>query len=343
MLNHSLNEIPIQIIYFDNKLDSKIIFSSVNFLNISANCDSFILGMCKDDICTKVSTEKCVAKSVLDTGFMIESSHIFTEPLTGIIRTVRRFGFPSFDGGCYEIRIETKDPDVAKNTIIEKNMQDNFRLIASGINHEVRSPLQALYAYLEMLEILHNDKNDIFVSMRLELEKIVGILDSLGKFNRNDKSVSEYDVFSKIIEDTWKTVYITLLPSHPIVLDLDFIVDDFGDIVANIPKAELQQIFTNILRNSVEALNKKRSEISVKLVSKNEEFFSFLVRDNGSGIPNQILTDIFIPFVTSKNGMGLGLTICRYFILSRGGTIFVLSEEDEFTEIIISLPIRNGG
>ena len=104
----------------------------------------------------------------------------------------------------------------------------------------------------------------------------------------------------------------------------------------------MQQILTNIFRNSIEAFDKEKSQIEIKLLDKNSKFFVFYIKDNGCGIPKNKIKNIFTPFVSNKAGsQGLGLTICRYFITQRGGTVLVLSKEGQYTEVIISLPVRN--
>ena len=66
------------------------------------------------------------------------------------------------------------------------------------------------------------------------------------------------------------------------------------------------------------------------------------IRDNGDGIPPDIIDKIFNPFFTTKptdQGTGLGLAICSDIVRQHGGAISVDSEPRQFTEMIIELPI----
>ena len=67
------------------------------------------------------------------------------------------------------------------------------------------------------------------------------------------------------------------------------------------------------------------------------------VRDNGNGIPQNIVDKIFQPFFTTKptgQGTGLGLSLSYDIVKAHGGEIKVESKEGESTEFIIELPLK---
>ena len=66
------------------------------------------------------------------------------------------------------------------------------------------------------------------------------------------------------------------------------------------------------------------------------------IKDNGSGMPPDIIDKIFNPFFTTKptdKGTGLGLSICNDIVRQHGGAIRVDSEPGQFTEMIVELPL----
>ena len=76
---------------------------------------------------------------------------------------------------------------------------------------------------------------------------------------------------------------------------------------------------------------------------KLDELVEVRIRDNGNGMPPEIIDQIFNPFFTTKptgQGTGLGLSICSDIIREHGGTIQVSSEPGEFTEMVIGLPLE---
>jgi signal transduction histidine kinase len=76
---------------------------------------------------------------------------------------------------------------------------------------------------------------------------------------------------------------------------------------------------------------------------RTEEQVEIRIQDNGSGMPLDIIEQIFNPFFTTKptgQGTGLGLSICSDIIREHGGTIEVVSEPEQYTEMVIGLPLE---
>jgi signal transduction histidine kinase len=66
------------------------------------------------------------------------------------------------------------------------------------------------------------------------------------------------------------------------------------------------------------------------------------IRDNGTGMPDEVIEKIFNPFFTTKptdQGTGLGLAISNDIVRSHGGTIQVESEDGEYTQMTVELPL----
>ncbi|MCH8332268.1 MAG: HAMP domain-containing histidine kinase [Bacteroidetes bacterium] len=105
---------------------------------------------------------------------------------------------------------------------------------------------------------------------------------------------------------------------------------------------QLNQVFMNILRNAIDAIDDK-GKIIIK-TKKLEEKIEISIKDNGSGMNEEVKTKIFDPFFTTKDvgkGTGLGLAISYGIVEKHGGKIEVESQEREGSEFTISLPIRD--
>lgn len=99
----------------------------------------------------------------------------------------------------------------------------------------------------------------------------------------------------------------------------------------------MTQVFINLLKNAREAVMEVNNpKVSVKL-SHVENNFCLLVTDNGSGIPEDLREDIFVPFFTTKKqGTGIGLSLSRQIIKAHGGDLKLLeSEEGSRFELVI--------
>ena len=108
-----------------------------------------------------------------------------------------------------------------------------------------------------------------------------------------------------------------------------------------IPAEQLRQVLMNVLRNAVQAV-KSRGRISIDTKSRTrgrEDFVVIRIADNGTGIARSSLSQIFLPFYTTKeSGTGLGLAICQRIVQEAGGRIDVRSELGEGTTFEIRLP-----
>jgi signal transduction histidine kinase len=121
------------------------------------------------------------------------------------------------------------------------------------------------------------------------------------------------------------------------------------DIPSDLPTVgayggELNQVWSNLIENALDALPAQGGEIAV---SARPEDSRVVVRiaDNGSGIPPDVLPSIFDPFFTTKpmgQGTGLGLDISRRIVTSHEGTIEVESQPGK-TEFRVSLPVLKSG
>ena len=126
---------------------------------------------------------------------------------------------------------------------------------------------------------------------------------------------------------------------------------DVGEITC-IPE-EIGRVFINIASNACYATNQKRNnpetpadyKPTMTLITRREsQGVTATIRDNGNGIPTNMIQRIFNPFFTTKptnEGTGLGLSLSDEIIRHHGGTITVDSEPGQYTEIKIQLPDRS--
>ena len=137
-------------------------------------------------------------------------------------------------------------------------------------------------------------------------------------------------------------------------LDLKQDLDPEMGEVEVIPQ-DMGRVFLNMVSNACDATDERRRAIeqadgstdyspTVWLSTKRgEEVAEIRIRDNGAGIPPDVIEKIFNPFFTTKptdRGTGLGLAMSSDIVRRRGGTIRVESEPGEFTEMTIEIPLE---
>lgn len=103
-------------------------------------------------------------------------------------------------------------------------------------------------------------------------------------------------------------------------------------------KNQLSQVFLNLLKNSMQALEGMTDgKISIKV--QHSTSLSIDIIDNGSGIPAEIQEKIFIPFFTTKaEGTGIGLSLCKQIIRQHNGHLFIKESHPGKTIFHIDLP-----
>ena len=146
----------------------------------------------------------------------------------------------------------------------------------------------------------------------------------LGSINMNQffeeaKKLFEQDLKQKGIKWNVKFLY------HEIHLMADSIL--------------LEQVFINIFKNAIEALEGvDEPEISVLVDKTPQGKVTIQVVDNGQGIPQDAVDQIFVPFFTTKqNGSGIGLSLSQQIIRLHGGNIYLQSKEGQGTVVTLSI------
>jgi len=95
------------------------------------------------------------------------------------------------------------------------------------------------------------------------------------------------------------------------------------DLSVEADEAQLSQVFINLIKNAMQAVeNVQEPQIDISARAKEDGRTQISVQDNGEGIPDEIIEQIFIPFFTTKeNGSGIGLSLSRQIMKNHGGTI----------------------
>jgi signal transduction histidine kinase len=106
-------------------------------------------------------------------------------------------------------------------------------------------------------------------------------------------------------------------------------------------RVQLQQVLLNLIVNACDAMNDRPPNERLLLISTARNGDARIeVRDQGTGISPDALSSIFNPFVTTKrDGLGLGLAICRTIVAEHHGQMWAVNNPDRGATIIVSLPL----
>ncbi len=216
-------------------------------------------------------------------------------------------------------------------------------LLTSGVAHEINNPLTSILMNIDLL--LEEEKEGSrrwweLQKVSQDAERCKRIIDDLREFCRER-------VFSKSHVDIAQLVKRTLRLSDVMIQKKKIEVhceDEKNGLVCRCDAGRIQQVFTNIILNAVDAMS-RGGVLKVRSGVKNGyAIVSFI--DNGCGIPAENLCRVFDPFFTTKpQGTGLGLSICYGIVAEHGGTIEIESRlsEDPLTTgtvVSVSLPLE---
>jgi CheY-like chemotaxis protein len=115
------------------------------------------------------------------------------------------------------------------------------------------------------------------------------------------------------------------------------------DLTVRGDPTELREVVTNVLKNAIDSIaSGGRVTVSAR---RQRGQIHLRIRDNGSGIPSEILTKVFDPFYTTKGerGTGLGLSLSQQIVDQHGGSIKIDSKEGSGTTVSVMLPAAESG
>ncbi len=210
---------------------------------------------------------------------------------------------------------------------------------AHTVSHDLKGPMSTIKLSLEMLKerndaMSEEDKNEILEALIRNVGKsytMVEDLLALAESGQKPVSADHIDVrevVDRLIEDL-------SFELHGKAITID-IKGDLGSIYAN--RTHVFQIFSNILRNAVRHSTVDSPKIEIfRLQAESTSLHRYVVRDNGPGIPDEIIDRIFEPFVKGAGGgTGIGLAIVANVVGAYGGAIKAYNENGACFEFVLN-------
>jgi PAS domain S-box-containing protein len=259
--------------------------------------------------------------------------------------TLRIFSYPILDekGELYSVIEYTKDiteEQRLQEQLIHSEKLAGIGILASGVAHEINNPLSGIIGMAEIAleEEEASNKRSYLMDILNCAKRINEIVRGLRSYSRAAKKeeLSLVDIH-EVLEESVKMVRLAV-KTAPVEVIRKF--QPIEKIEGNI--GEIQQVFTNLITNSLQAMDGKGGMVTLSTRSLKDSI-EVKVMDDGRGIPEKYLSQIFDPFFTTKSpgeGTGLGLNIVYRIITKYKGTIDVESKERMGTTFTITFPKR---
>lgn len=222
------------------------------------------------------------------------------------------------------------------------------------ISHELRTPMQSIYALLELIEQENRDPNirNMVRSAQGSANMMLDLLNDILDFARLDAGRFELEHLEIPLRTLVSGVVEALSPrlmGKPVTIQTD-IDDDVPALIIGDP-TRLRQILVNLVSNAIKFTEKGNICIHIFLISApfpDQHLLRFEVIDTGKGIPSDIQTKLFKPFVQGDattarrfGGTGLGLSICHRLVTLMGGEIGVISALDNGSTFWFEIPFKS--
>ena len=232
----------------------------------------------------------------------------------------------------------------AQQQIIQAEKLSALGQLIAGVAHEINNPLTAVSGFSELL--LMKDEKDLqgpevqqgLQTIFKEASRATKIVQNLLSFAREKKPETRMGDLNAIC----RTV-VELRQYDLKTRGIELITQLDAQLPGTMLDADqIQQVVLNLVNNAEQALGSKGHRVIELGTRKNDARIQLWVKDNGCGIPREMVDRIFDPFFTTKMGKtnsGLGLSISYGIIKQHEGEIMVTSEEDKGTTISIDLPV----
>ncbi|WP_187437011.1 GAF domain-containing protein [Bradyrhizobium rifense] len=277
-----------------------------------------------------------------------------------------------------ELSKSLDDLRAAQDRLIQTEKLASLGQLTAGIAHEIKNPLNFVNNFAALSAELTDELNEVLAptslsdEVRSEVDELTGMLkDNLQKVVQHGKRADsivknmllhsregggEYGLsdVNALVGESLNLAYHGARAEKPqfdVTLKRDL---DPAAGFANLFPQEISRVLLNLISNGFYAVAKRQAEsgagtfepVVTATTRDRGDVIEIRIRDNGTGIPDDVKAKMFNPFFTTKpagEGTGLGLSMSHDIIVKQhGGTIDVATEPGKFTEFTILLPRKSG-
>jgi two-component system nitrogen regulation sensor histidine kinase NtrY len=231
-----------------------------------------------------------------------------------------------------------------RNELEEKEL-DSWKKLISTLTHEIMNSITPIITLTVAIKRCFKQNGNIKSPENISIENIKDAIDSTNIIEERSKGlisfVDKYRSITKLPVPALTRISVSQLFSDLEMLFKDTfelkkikfkkeIIPDNLNITAD--KKLMEQVLINLIKNSLDAMKDYKKGLVIFRAFEENNNVNIQIIDNGPGIPDEILENIFTPFYTTKEkGTGIGLSISRQIIRMHKGKIFLRSVPNKET------------
>ncbi len=243
--------------------------------------------------------------------------------------------------------------DVTQQIAMERQLVQAEKLaaigkLAAGVAHELNSPLTAILGNAQLLlrELSFEEETEILMrDIKLCGQRCKKIVQNLLSFSFKQQLAEENFCVYQAVDSAIHLVAHQIRQNH---IKLVYEQQNHETINITGSRQELEQVVINLLLNAQDALENRQEDKKIIVTSgkydrQGENYFFITVEDNGCGIEERQVKEIFEPFYTTKKvgkGTGLGLAVSMGIVQKYGGTIECESRKNVGSKFSVVIPIK---
>jgi signal transduction histidine kinase len=239
------------------------------------------------------------------------------------------------------LRRQEDELATALRRLEEQDRLVSLGLLSASVAHELNTPLAVLHGSIEKLIEITTDPHTLARLERMQrvTQRLRTISESLVDFSKVRKQETEPVAARGLIDEAWSLLAIDERASG---VSFNNHVGPDDCVIGNPDR--LVQVFVNLLRNAVNAVESPGGRVDVRARRADragEPGLAIAVEDNGPGIAADVLPDIFDAFVTTRldaRGTGLGLTVAEGIVTQHGGAITATNRREGGACLEVWLP-----
>ncbi|MDD2852116.1 MAG: response regulator [Desulfuromonadaceae bacterium] len=234
------------------------------------------------------------------------------------------------------VREKTDALQRAQEEVAQSEKLAAMGYLSAGMAHEIRNPLNSISLYIQLMRQTTTEPDQLEYQAKVlkEVDRIDSIIRKLLDASRRTRSISSNVQINQVIDNVLEA-FSPQIETRKIEVDRTYHCIP-SPITAD--PAELEQIFTNLFLNAMDAMN-AGGRLTIEITQKEGRVIVW-VGDSGNGIAAEVLPQIFEPFFSTKGrGTGMGLPVAQRIARMYEGNMEVESSSSEGTVFRLEFPV----